>query len=72
VRGLPAASSDPQDLPRTRAEWPAGRHAGLWEETALESYVVGVEEIAWGVALVAITMVLHGMAWSGPYEASTG
>jgi len=27
----------------------------------LESYVVGVEEIAWGVALVAITMVLHGM-----------
>lgn len=27
----------------------------------MESYVVGVEEIAWGVALVAITMVLHGM-----------
>jgi hypothetical protein len=27
----------------------------------LEPYVVGVEEIAWGVALVAITMMLHGM-----------
>jgi hypothetical protein len=27
----------------------------------LEPYVVGFEEIAWGVALVAITMVLHGM-----------
>jgi len=25
-------------------------------------YVTGIEEIAWGIALVAVTMVLHGVA----------
>ena len=32
----------------------------------LTLYVAGFEEIAWGVALVAITMVLHGlgMVWT--------
>ena len=42
----------------------------LWHEAALvdyvagieELYVAGIEEIAWGVGLVAITMVLHGIA----------
>ncbi len=36
------------------------------EEPALTLYVAGFEEIAWGVALVAITMVLHGlgMVWT--------
>jgi hypothetical protein len=40
--------------------------AGLPEEPALELYVARFEEIAWGVALVAITMVLHGlgMVWT--------
>jgi len=32
----------------------------------LEHYVTGIEEIAWGCGLVAITMVLHGigMVWT--------
>jgi hypothetical protein len=36
------------------------------EEPVLTLYVAGFEEIAWGVALVAITMVLHGlgMVWT--------
>ena len=35
-------------------------------EAALENYVTGIEEIVWGVGLVAITMVLHGlgMVWT--------
>jgi hypothetical protein len=35
-------------------------------QTDLTLYVAGFEEIAWGVALVAITMVLHGlgMVWT--------
>jgi len=35
-------------------------------QTDLTLYVAGFEEIAWGVALVAITMVLHGvgMLWT--------
>jgi hypothetical protein len=36
------------------------------EELAVTFYVAGFEEIAWGVALVAIIMVLHGlgMVWT--------
>jgi hypothetical protein len=36
------------------------------EEHALDLYVTGAKEIVWGVALVAITMVLHGlgMIWT--------
>ena len=30
-------------------------------EPYVEPFVAGFEQIAWGVALVAITMVLHGM-----------
>jgi hypothetical protein len=38
----------------------------LTVEPDLTLYVAGFEEIAWGVALVAITMVLHGlgMVWT--------